>query len=167
MPGEVGGEHADQHVALDPVLQAVEDRAQVQVVGFDVPEVAFDVLEVLVGGHGAGGVESVGGDGGADDVDPVEPGLGVDLVLLALDGQAGVGDGDVKCLAILYLSMTSPTFTPISAAPVQPAGGDPGDDRGEELLGGGEQVLALAGALGGQGGVAAGDQPLAGEVGGG
>ena len=70
-----------------------------------------------------------------------------------------------KCLAILYLPMTSPTSLPISAAPVQPAGGDAGGDGGEELLGGGQEVLALAGALAGQGGVAAGDQPLAGEVG--
>ena len=41
MPGEVGGEHADQHVGLDAFFEAVEDRAQVEIVGFDVPEVAF------------------------------------------------------------------------------------------------------------------------------
>ena len=46
----------------------------------------------------------------------------------------------------------------------QPAGLDPGDDRGEQLLGGGQQVLARAGAVGGQDRVAAGDQPLAGVV---
>ena len=46
----------------------------------------------------------------------------------------------------------------------QPAGGDPGGDGGEQLLGGGQQVLALAGPVGGQDRVAAGDQPLAGEV---
>ena len=69
-----------------------------------------------------------------------------------------------KCLAILYLPMTSPAFVPISAAPAQPAGGDAGGDRGEQLLGGREQVLALAGALVGQDRVAAGDQPFAGEV---
>ena len=52
-------------------------------------------------------------------------------------------------------------------APVSLPGPDPGDDGGEQLLGGGEQVLAGAGAVGGQHRVAAGDQPLAGEVGGG
>ena len=36
--------------------------------------------------------------------------------------------------------------------------------RGEQLLGGGQQVFALAGPVGGQHRVAAGDQPLAGEV---
>ena len=64
---------------LTRFFEAVEDRAQVEVVGFDVPEVALDVLEVLVGGDGAGGVELGGGERGADDVDPVEPGFVVDL----------------------------------------------------------------------------------------
>ena len=89
---------------LDAFFEAVEDGAQVQVVGLDVPEVALDVFEVLVGGDGAGGVEVGGGDGGADDVDPVEPGLGVDLRLLPLDGEAVVGDGDVEVLGHLVLA---------------------------------------------------------------
>ncbi|HEX2745722.1 MAG TPA: hypothetical protein VHN16_15145 [Streptosporangiaceae bacterium] len=49
MPGQVAGEHADQHVAADPVLEPVVDRAQVQVLGLDVPEVALQVREVLIG----------------------------------------------------------------------------------------------------------------------
>ena len=57
VPGEVGGEHADQHVGADAVLEAVVDRAQVQVVGFDAAEVAFDLGEVLVGGDHRGGVQ--------------------------------------------------------------------------------------------------------------
>ena len=51
MPDEVGGEHADQHVALDAFFEAVEDGPQVQVVGLDVAEVALGVFEVLVGGQ--------------------------------------------------------------------------------------------------------------------
>ena len=39
-------------------------------------------------------VELVRGDGGAQHVDPVQGGFGVDLVLLAGDRQGGVGDGD-------------------------------------------------------------------------
>ena len=79
MPGQVGGEHADQHVGLDAFVEAVPDGAQVQVVGLDVPEVALDVVEVLVGGDDAGGVQVGGGHGGAQHVDPVQGGLGVDL----------------------------------------------------------------------------------------
>ena len=56
-----------------------------------------------------------------------------------------------------------PTSIPIGPARVRP-GPDPGDDRGEEFLGGGQQLVAGAGAVGGQDGVAAGDQPFAGEV---
>jgi len=39
VPGEVGGEHADQHVPFDALFEPVEDRPQVEVVGLDVPEV--------------------------------------------------------------------------------------------------------------------------------
>jgi hypothetical protein len=51
----------------------------------------------------------------------------------------------------LYLVITLPTSTPIFPA----------------LLGGGQQLLPGAGAVGGQDRVAAGDEPLAGEVSGG
>jgi hypothetical protein len=54
--------------------------------------------------------------------------------------------------------MTRPTLYPILSAPV--SRGDGGGDRGEQGLGGGEQLAAFAGPFGGQGGVAAGDQPL-------
>ena len=56
-----------------------------------------------------------------------------------------------------------PTSTPIGPAPVS-RGLDPGDDGGEQLLGGGQEFVALAGAVGGQRRVTAGDQPLAGEI---
>ena len=77
VPGEVGGEHADQDVGADAVLEAVVDRAQVQVVGFEAAEVAFHLGEVLVGGDHGGGVEVGGGHAGAEHVDAVEGGLGV------------------------------------------------------------------------------------------
>ena len=47
----------------------------------------------------------------------------------------------------------------------QPAGGDRGEDGGQQGLGGGEQLVALAGPRGGQERVAAGDQAFAGVVG--
>jgi hypothetical protein len=55
-------------------------------------------------------------------------------------------------------------LVPISAFPGEPADGGAGDDGGEVLLDGGQQGLALAGAFLGEGGVAAGDEPLAGEI---
>ena len=55
-----------------------------------------------------------------------------------------------KCLPVLYLLITFPASTPIGPAPVslQP---QPGEEGGEQLLGGGEQLVAGAGAVGGQG----------------
>ena len=66
MPDEVAGEQADQHVGFDAVLEAVVDGSQVQVVGLNDAEVAFDVGEVLVAFHHCGGVEASGVDAGAE-----------------------------------------------------------------------------------------------------
>ena len=68
------------------------------------------------------------------------------------------------CLAILCLPMTLPTARPIASAPRSFPAATRAVMGAEQPFGGGEQVLALAGALGGQHRVAAGDQPLAGEV---
>src|SRR5713101_1231546 len=89
--GAVGGEHADQHVCFDPFFEVVVDGAQAGVVGLDVAEVSFQVGQVFVGGDDAGSIEVTGGYRGAQHVEAIEGGLGVDLVLLAGDGQAGVG----------------------------------------------------------------------------
>src|ERR1700761_8709384 len=103
VPGQVAGQHADQHVGFDASFEVVEDRAQVQVVGFDVPEVPFDVSEVLVSGDHGGGVGLGRGDGGAQHVEPVQGGFGVDVVLAAGHGQGGVGDRHVEMLGGLVL----------------------------------------------------------------
>src|SRR5207237_10315848 len=86
------------HVRLDPSFEVVEHRPQVQVVGLDVPEVPFHVFEVLVGGDHGGGVQLGGGDGGAQHVEPVQRGLGVDPVLPAGHVQGVIGDGDGEVL---------------------------------------------------------------------
>ena len=61
-----------------PGLGEVADRAQVQVDGFDGPEVSFDGGQRLVGPDDLRGVHLRAGDGGAVDVDPVQGRLGVD-----------------------------------------------------------------------------------------
>jgi hypothetical protein len=92
MPDEVGGEHADEHVGADPIGQVVEDGPQVQVVYFDAGEVCFHVFEVFVGGDDLGGVHCFTGHAGAEDVYPVEVGLGPDFVGVAPVGELIVGD---------------------------------------------------------------------------
>ena len=61
VPGEAGGEHADQHVPADPVFEPVVDRPQVQVISFEGPEIAFLPREVLVGGDRGGTSRSLAG----------------------------------------------------------------------------------------------------------
>jgi hypothetical protein len=117
VPGEVAGEHADQHVGLDAFLQAVEDRPQVQVVGFDVPEVPFHVFEVLVGGDHGGRVEFVRGDGGAQHVEPVQGGFGAIRSWRRSTVRVVPVMVTAKCLPVLYLLITLPTSTPIGPAP--------------------------------------------------
>ena len=70
-----------------------------------------------------------------------------------------------KCLPVLYLLITLPDLDADGPGAGELPGLDPGEEGGEQLLGGGEQLVAGAGAVGGQHRVAAGDQPLAGEVG--
>ena len=53
---------------------------KVQVVGFGDAEVPPGVFEVFVGAHRVGGVQGARIDAGADHVDPIECGLGGDLV---------------------------------------------------------------------------------------
>ena len=57
------------------------------------------VFEVLVGGDHAGRVELGGGNRGAQHLKPVQGGFGVDLVLLAGDGEAVIGGADLEVLA--------------------------------------------------------------------
>ena len=57
-------------------------------------KVAFHMGQALVGGDHPGGIECVRADTGADDVDPVQCRLGVDVGLVTLVGEACVSDVD-------------------------------------------------------------------------
>src|SRR5260221_177298 len=63
VPGEVVGEHADQHVGADPAGEPVADGADEQV-GVQAAEDAFDVFQGLVGLHRACGGQGVWGEAG-------------------------------------------------------------------------------------------------------
>src|SRR4029077_7171735 len=119
VPDEVAGEQADQHVGFDAVLEAVVDGSQVQVVGLDDAEVAFDVGEVLVAFHHRGGVEALGVDAGAQHVDAVQLGFGVDAGGVAMVGEVVSVMVVWKCLPILYFPIALPTEMPILPAPAR------------------------------------------------
>ena len=75
VPGEVVGEHAEEDVGLDVLLEPVVDGAQLEP-ALERTEGALDLLELLVGAHDVGRFELRAGDAGAQDVDAVERGLG-------------------------------------------------------------------------------------------
>src|ERR1019366_2886534 len=164
VPGEVGGEHGGQDVGADAFAEGVADGAQVQVVGLDDAEVPFDVLEVLVGGDDGGGAEGALSDAGADHVDAVEGGLGGDVLLVAVAGEARVGDLGDEVLGHLVLAGDLPGPLPDLPGALAPPGGCRYPDFLQVLFGGSQQRLALAGPFGGQDRVVAADQPLAGVV---
>src|SRR5665811_563576 len=165
MPGQVGGEHADEHVGPDPGLGPVVDRAQVQVDGFEGSEVSFDPGQTLVGGDNLGRVHLLGTDGGADDVEPVQGRLGSDLVLVTGEGECGFGDVQDVVLGHLVPADDLPDPDPDLASTAQPPRVHGGDDLGQLGVGGFQQRQAFPCTLGSQGGVTARDQAFPGVVG--
>src|SRR6266545_3370109 len=162
VPGEVAGEHADQHVAADPVGEVVVDGSQVQVVGLGDAEVPFHVLEVLVGGDRPGRVEDVLPDAGADHIDPVQGGLGGDLGLVPAVAEVAGADVEDEVLAHLMLVDHLAGPDPDLVRVLQPPRAHGPADLGQLGLGGGQQLAAGAGPVGGQYRIVAADQPMAG-----
>jgi hypothetical protein len=56
VPGEVVGEHAEEDVGIDALLEPVEDGAQLEP-ALERTEGALDLLELLVGAHDVGRFE--------------------------------------------------------------------------------------------------------------
>lgn len=125
-------------MGTDPFGEVVKDGTQVEVVDFDDAEVAFDVGEVFVGGDDAGGVQGLGVSAGAEDVDSVESGLGVDLWLVAVVVERGGGDveGEVLSHFVFVDDLTDGHADIIGS--VQFSVGYASRDCGEFDVGGGE-----------------------------
>jgi hypothetical protein len=123
---------------------------------------------LLVGAHDRLGADPLLGFGGADHVDPVEQRFLIDLRLMALIAEAGVGDLQGEVLGHLALvDHPAGTFADL------PRGGafelaalafDHLLDLGQVVLGALEQLLAFARALGRDRRVATDDQPLTVEL---
>jgi hypothetical protein len=90
VPFDVEGEHAEEHVRADAVLEAVVDRADLKLGALEDAEVALDLFELLVGADDVGGVQAFGGDAGAQDVDAIQRGFLGDPFGLALVVEVAV-----------------------------------------------------------------------------
>ena len=168
--GDVVGEHAQQGVGAYAVFEVVVDRADLDQV-FHRAEGPLGHLQLLVGANDGGRARELRGRaGGADHVEAVERGLGVDLRVLALVGEGAVCDRELEVLGDLVAVDDAPDALAdrarVRRAQRSARALDHRADALELGLGRREQLLALARALGGDGGVAADDEALAGELGG-
>ena len=111
-------------------------------------------------------VERLGGQAGADDIDPVEPRLVGDLGGPAREGEARRRViVSAKCLAILYVFSTAPTASAISAGRAAARACAERPCMAASSVRWPSRSSRLRRALGGEIGIAAHDQPLAGKVG--
>ncbi len=159
------GEHADEEVGADPVLEAVEYGTDLEVAQLEAAERALHAGQPLVAPDAFGGFHVAGLERGADDVNSVEGGLGVDGVLPATEAEAGRGDVEVEVL--LHLLPVDDLADGEADAGLAREGSalDACGDLRERHLRGFEQFLPDPVTVSGQPGVAAGDEALAGEVG--
>ena len=91
--------------------------------------------------------------------------LSISIYVLGARCERGIGDGHVEVFGHLVFVDEFADARADRGGAGQAAFGHGGDGRGECGLGGVEEVGAFAGPFGGQGGVAAGDESLAGVVG--
>ena len=128
---------------------------------------ALDLGQALVRQHGGGGVEILRRHGGTQHVEAVERCLAGDRRFIPHKLEGGAGDGQPEVLGDLAPPQRRARLQgDLGRAPERVAGARRCRlDLGDILLGCGEQVFALARPLGGQGGIAADDQPFAREIG--
>src|SRR5271165_5328024 len=159
VPFEIIGEHAEEDVGTHAVFEPVVDRPDMEVDGLDRPDGVLDQTQGFVAFDGFAVVERGFGQAGAHGVEAVEGGLLGDLGGLAGEGEGRVGDVEREVLGHFMLADDGADgeadlgFSPERLA-LAPHGGGNG---GEIAFRGAQQILALAGALGGERGVAAQD----------
>ena len=143
------------------------DRPDLQIDGFDAAERPFHHGEGFVAAHRRRVVEGFRRQAGAHDIDPVTGCLGGDLGGLAGEAEVGIGDVEIEVLGhFIPVDHRTDRQRDLGGATQRIAlAGDGGLDAGEIALGGGQQVFALAGALGGKIRVAADHQTLIGKLG--
>ena len=142
------------------------DRPDLEIDGLEAAESALHQAEGFVTAHGSRVVENGGGQAGTHDVEAVECRFHGDFIGLSGEAEPGVGNVEGEVLGHLVLVEHGADLEADFSFAAQrlALAGNGGGNASEVALGGGEQILALAGALGGEGPVAADDEPLARET---
>ena len=131
--------------------------------GLQGAERALDAGEALVGADRRGIVERLLWQAGTHDVDAVERCLGGDRGGLAMEREARVGDDEIEVLGHLVAVDDGADLERDLGLAAQRLARAPdgGGDDGEIDFGRGQQILALAGALAREIGIATDDEPFA------
>lgn len=164
VPDDVLGEHADEEVGADALLEPVVDGTNQEVHALEGPERALHMLQRLVGPRDIGVVEFGLAQRCTDDVDPVHLGFCSDGGLVHLEREVRVRDveNDVLGHVVLVDHLADPH--PDGFSSHQLAVRDHALDLLEFLAGRAEHLVALVGTKAAEDGVPAGHQSLPGKV---
>jgi len=165
VPAHIGREQAQEEVRADPVLAPVVDGAHLELARLEDPEVPLHLAEPLVGEDHPVRVHALGCDAGADDVEPIEGGLGGDGLGAPLIAEGPLRDDELEVLGHLVAVLDPADPHPDGRGAAQRPACHGGGDAREVGLGGDQQRLALARPLRGEDRVATDHQALAREVG--
>ena len=106
VPFDMAGKHAEEDMGAHPWGEPkwwIGRRCRSTV--FVAAEGALDPGETLIGADDAFGGQGVVCEAGADDIKPVEPGLGGDASVVAGKAEAVFGDGDVEQLGLKFVAV--------------------------------------------------------------
>ena len=82
---QVGKERAEAMVSTHALGPTMMDGPDLEIDGLEATKGALDVCEIFVGSDGGGGIERFGLKVGAQDIDAIERGFGVDLFTVPLE----------------------------------------------------------------------------------
>src|ERR1700756_341771 len=167
MPLGVVSQHAQEYMRPHAIGAPVADWTDVQIHRLQAAEGPLDVREILVGLHGLTGIELLGRNRGADDVETVKTRFRGNFRRVAPEAEVAISDVDDEVLAHLAAVQHRANRQADLGGLAQPnlaLAADTRLDARQLAFGSDQQVLALACPFAGQIAIAADDQPLAREL---
>jgi hypothetical protein len=151
-----------------PILQPVVDRPDIQIDCLDAAERTLHPSQGFVAAHGIGVAEGLDGQAGAHDIRPIGCRLGSNFGGLSRKAEGGVGDRQIEMVFHFVVEHRTDRKRDFRGAAQRiTLAADGSLDAAEALLGRRQQFFTLAAALGGEVGITANHQSLAGIIRGG
>src|SRR6516162_3730876 len=158
-------EHAKENVCAHARLEMMMDGPDLEIHGLERAERPFHRAQSLVVPHGIAAVHRSLGDARTDDIDAIERRFGSNLFAQQRELEAVIGDGELEVLGHLVLVDDLSNSHPDLATPLELAACNHVVHLLKLLSGRRNQRVSLMCAQLRKLRIAAGDEPLAGEVG--